>query len=216
MRRVLLGYAVIGLLTACAASTSSSLDLSSRPALSSPFASLAAESVTPTPEPTPTPIPPVSPSPRPPATPLPTPDLVADWVLQMQEILQYAADITADTRAISQEFARCDFSHLSTFNAQHFDGREAVKTMLSRLPPPTPETQELTVMLFTIIELEIQADVPRSTAAMLELYDNPSVCTGGDTNSLDADAHAAKVEFVSVYNPIAEQYGLRTWSADDF
>ncbi|MFN2417995.1 MAG: hypothetical protein ABR593_03610 [Candidatus Limnocylindria bacterium] len=91
-----------------------------------------------------------------------------------------------------------------------------VKLLLSRLDTPTAEIQLMTALLIHAIDLEIKADVPRSTAAMTELYEAPTSCTGGDTNSRDADAREAKVEFLRLYKPIAEHYGLRLWSPEDF
>ena len=154
-------------------------------------------------------------SPAPP-TPARTPDPVEGWADDIGGILQIAAGITADTRAVSEEFARCDFSRLTLFNTRYFGSRRELQAVLRDLGGPAAETQMLTALLQGVLELEIRADTPRSTAAMLDLAQGSSVCTGGDINTLDAEAAQAKAEFLSLYNAIAEVYGLPTWSPDDF
>jgi hypothetical protein len=170
---------------------------------------------TPTVTANPTPRPTMSATPAPP-TAAPTPDAVAQWAQDIGGILSIAAGITADTKAVSEEFARCDFSRLTLFNTRSVYSRQELQEALRGLTGPTSENQLITGRLQYALELEIQADVPRSTAAMLESVQGTTPCTGGDRNSVDADATDAKAEFLSFYNPIAELYGLRTWQPDDF
>lgn len=209
MRRAMLTIGVIGMLVAC---TKPSSTVDQAPSSPTPAAT---PTVTANPTRAPTPRPTMSATPAPP-TAAPTPDAVAQWAKDIGGILSIAAGITADTRAVSEEFARCDFSRLSLFNTRSVYSRQELQAALRGLAGPTSETQLITGLLQYALELEIQADVPRSTAAMLESVQGTTPCTGGDRNIADSDATDAKAEFLTFYNAIAELYGLRTWQPDDF
>lgn len=139
-----------------------------------------------------------------------------EWAGGMEIVLTVASSITADTEAIRPEFGACNFSRLDMFNLRYFDAREELKLVVRQIGAPTLEAQVMSAALIGVLDLEIRADSTRSTSATLDFVQGSTPCAGGDANALDDNAWQAKVEFLAMYNPVAEHYGLRTWRPEDF
>jgi serine/threonine-protein kinase len=100
------------------------------------------------------------------------------------------------------------------------DNRQSILNQLGTLQTPTQEADEAVTLLQRALQQSIEADrhyrdgfnsVPRSVRCPLPRNSDFDLAA-----SSDARATVAKRNFVAAFDPLAERFGRRTWSASEF
>jgi serine/threonine protein kinase len=99
------------------------------------------------------------------------------------------------------------------------DNRQSILVQLGTLQTPTEQADEAVTLLQGALQHSIEADrhyrdglVEVPATATCPLPPNPNFRMAAKSN---AEATAAKKRFVAEFNPLAERFDRRTWSADE-
>ncbi|HET8872649.1 MAG TPA: hypothetical protein VFM83_03090, partial [Gaiellaceae bacterium] len=100
------------------------------------------------------------------------------------------------------------------------DNRQSILGQLGTLQTPTAEADETVTLLQRALQQSIEADrhyrdaflaVPRPAGCPLPRNSNFDLAAQSD-----AQATAAKRSFVAAFDPLAERFDRRVWSANEF
>jgi serine/threonine protein kinase len=98
------------------------------------------------------------------------------------------------------------------------DNRQSILDQLGGLPAPTPRADTVVTLLQQALQQSIEAD--RHYRDAFRSVTKPGCPIGSNPDFVlarasDGRASAAKQRFLSVFNPLAERFGRRTWAAAD-
>jgi serine/threonine-protein kinase len=139
---------------------------------------------------------------------------------RVENVLGQAAAGRVEISSALAAGLHCTISHreAAVRIASVADNRQSVLDQLGGLQAPTPEADRMVTLLQQSLQHSIEADRHYRDA----FFAAPPGCPvrNGDALRLarasDASATAAKRRFVAVFDPLAERFGSRTWSAGDF
>jgi hypothetical protein len=98
------------------------------------------------------------------------------------------------------------------------DNRRTILLQLAGLPTPTQQADRVVTLLQRSLQQSIEADRHYRDAFYGVTKPGCPIQSNGDfalAHASDRTADAAKHRFLSVFNPLAERFGRRTWAAAD-
>ena len=154
---------------------------------------------------------------------------VREWVAKVNNILTQSANGRSDLAAVFSQISNCQMT--PDQGAQLLNSvasnRDSVLQQLAALPAPTAKTQRLTANFQTALQNSAEADRHYADWVLAQVnwyYSSPVGCPSGvlpsDNNKSAGDAASgvatsAKQNFVDAYNPLAREFGFKTWNASD-
>jgi hypothetical protein len=144
------------------------------------------------------------------------------FVDRVENVLEQSANGRSEiATALSRGFA-CAISHGEAGRriASVADNRESILVQIGTLAAPTSRADDVLTLLQRALQESIEAD-RHYRDGFLALRPNapcPLAPTGDFVLAARSDARAtsAKTRFVSSFNPLASQFGRRTWSGSSF
>lgn len=152
-----------------------------------------------------------------------------EWVIELEGILEQSSSGRGDLRAIFDDVAACRMTPEDA--ASQFESimsnRGAVLGQLDGVTAPEQRSKRAMTSLRRALQASFEADrsYRRWVLNQEEWYYTGVVgCAGGDMpkddawddgNASSVQASNAKKQFVKLFNPIARQFGKRTWVATD-
>jgi predicted Ser/Thr protein kinase len=144
------------------------------------------------------------------------------FVDRVENVLEQSASGRSEiASALSRGFA-CAISHGEAGRriASVADNRESILVQIGTLAAPTSRADDVLTLLQRALQESIEAD-RHYRDGFLALRPNapcPLARTGDFALAAKSDARAtsAKTRFVSSFNPLASQFGRRTWSGSSF
>jgi hypothetical protein len=98
------------------------------------------------------------------------------------------------------------------------DNRQSILLQLGRLPTPTQRADQVVTLLQRSLQQSIEADRHYRDAFFGVAKAGCPIRSNADfvlARASDRRANVAKRRFLSVFNPLAERFGRRTWAAAD-
>ncbi|MEI6694393.1 MAG: hypothetical protein WCL12_06725 [Actinomycetes bacterium] len=154
---------------------------------------------------------------------------VRNWVAKVNNILTQSANGRSDLASMFAKVSNCLMT--PDQGAQLLNSvasnRDSVLQQLAALPAPTAKTQNLTTTLQSAIQSSAEADRHYADWVLAQTswyYESPVGCPSGvlpsDGNKSAGDAASglatgAKQQFVDAYNPLAQEFGFKTWTASN-
>jgi hypothetical protein len=144
------------------------------------------------------------------------------FVDRVENVLEQSASGRSEIASALQAGFACSISHDEAGRrvASVADNRESILVQIGTLPAPTPQADAILTLLQRALQESIEAD-RHYRDGFLGLPANapcPLARTGAFALAAKSDARAtrAKTRFVEAFDPLATQFGRRTWTATAF
>jgi serine/threonine-protein kinase len=144
------------------------------------------------------------------------------FVDRVENVLEQSASGRSEIASALRAGINCSISHGEAGQriASVADNRESILVQIGTLPAPTPQADDLVTLLQRALQESIEADrhyrdgfFALPAHARCPLPRNAGFALAAKS---DARATRAKTRFVAAFNPLAEQFQRRRWSASAF